>query len=115
VQRIVKRLVTSKKSSPPVITSHLILRSIPPRQRHQAHQNFSHAAAYGRGINHLDAPPAQRFRERAKFLDLAGAQEFGIVVQWDARESQCLASKLFLLSRSISRSSLAREPSNVLV
>ena len=84
------------------------------RERHQPVQNFRDAPANGGGINHLDAAAAQRFRKSAKFLNLAGAKQFGILIQWNPAEGQGL-THAFLLSRSISRSSLARALSKVLV
>ena len=84
------------------------------RERHQPVQNFRDAPANGGGINHLDAAAAQRFRKSAKFLNLAGAKQFGILIQWNPAEGQGL-THAFLPSRSISRSSLARALSKVLV
>ena len=84
------------------------------RQRHQAVENLRHAAADGRGVDHLDAAAAQGLGQRAQLFDFSCAQQFGIVVQRNAAQRQRLAHA-FLLSRSMSRSSLAREPSNVLV
>ena len=84
------------------------------RQRHQASEDFRHAAANGRRIHHLDAPPMQRARQRPQLLDFTRAKQLGIVIQRNASECQRLAH-VFLLSRSISRRSLARALSKVLV
>ena len=84
------------------------------RERYQAIEDFRYAAANGRGIDHLDAVAAQRFRKCAQLFDFARAMEPGVVVQRDARESQRRAHA-FLLSRSIRRSSLARALSSVFV
>src|SRR5258708_8271665 len=114
VQRVVKRLGYLKKILAAAHDLPFDLEVQLLGQGDKASETFRHAAANGCRIDHLDATPAQRFGQGAQFLDFTCAKQFGIVIQRNATEGQGL-THAFLLSRSISRSSLARALSNVFV
>src|SRR5260370_4835687 len=114
VKRVVKRVGSLKKSLAAAHDLPFDLEVQFLRQGHQAIENFRHAAANGRRIDHLDAPPPQRLCQRAQLLDFTCAKQFGIVIQWNATEGQGL-THAFLLSRSISRSRLELALSSVFV
>src|SRR5271165_6016856 len=77
------------------------------RERQQAVENFRNASAHCSRVNHLYAAASQWFCEHAQLVNLAFTKQRRVVIQRNSTGDRYFAHP-FLLSRSISRSTLVK-------